>query len=466
MREILKIIFKGWVAVLLMCLPFTSSAGDKQQAIQRFSLKNGLKIVVLPDNRSPIVINQVWYKVGSMYEPAGFTGISHVLEHMMFKGTARVPSGEFYKRIALLGGQQNAFTSRDHTVYYQKIAAAHLGKCFELEADRMQNLVFNSDAFKKELEVVKEERRMRVEDDPIMRTYERFAAVAQLGSPYHHMPIGWRHDLDRLTLSDVKAWYRAWYHPNNAVLVVMGAVKAKAVFKLAQRYFGAIPEKSILPFKATPYLAGLGKRSVAVRVPAKLPYVFLGYNVPSYRMLLATKQTAGRAVVTKNALAILAALLDGDSGLLHHALVRMDHDAVSVHVAYDSCSVLDTVFTFSIIPNKGVPVVRIEQSVQAQLDRLKLGQINQSDLERAKQKLIAEKIYTKDSLEAHAIEVGTLAAMDIDPSIPDEDLLQIRQVTLNDLKTVAKKYFVSEQLTRAILYPRDVKLRHGVRAVE
>jgi len=226
---VLKPLFIGF----LILLPLSLCAAD---ATRSLTLDNGMKIIVREDHRAPVVVSQVWYKVGASYEHDGITGVSHVLEHMMFKGTDNLKPGEFSEIISANGGRENAFTGRDYTAYFQRIASDRLEICLKLEADRMRNLVLTEAEFAKEIEVVKEERRMRTEDNPNALTYERFIAAAFLNNPYRNPVIGWMQDLDSLTVEDARQWYKRWYTPNNATLVVVGDVKAQDVFKLAKKY--------------------------------------------------------------------------------------------------------------------------------------------------------------------------------------------------------------------------------------
>ncbi|MGA1562528.1 MAG: M16 family metallopeptidase, partial [Gammaproteobacteria bacterium] len=213
--------------------------------VHEHQLENGMRVLVKEDNRAPVVVSQVWYRVGSSYEPAGLTGISHVLEHMMFKGTEKYGPNEFSKIIAQLGGRENAFTGRDYTAYFQRLEASRLEKALELEADRMRNLVLDEAEFLKEREVVAEERRMRTDDKPTSLTYERFLATAYVTSGYHHPVIGWMDDIQNWTIDDLRDWYQRFYAPNNALLVVVGDVKADDVFALAEKYFGPLQPSEI-----------------------------------------------------------------------------------------------------------------------------------------------------------------------------------------------------------------------------
>ena len=239
---------------LVLLAPLVAQATPKMQELV---LDNGLKVVVREDRRAPIVTSQVWYRVGSSYEHGGVTGVSHVLEHMMFKGTEQHLPGEFSRIIAENGGDENAFTSRDYTAYYQNLATDRLDIAFELEADRMRNLTLPAAEFAKELAVVQEERRLRTDDDPQALTYERFNAVAYAASPYRNPVIGWEGDLAGLTVEDMRDWYRQWYAPNNATLVVVGDVDTEAVFELARKHSGSCrrsrwPPPSSVPSRPSP----------------------------------------------------------------------------------------------------------------------------------------------------------------------------------------------------------------------
>ncbi|MEJ2668951.1 MAG: pitrilysin family protein, partial [Gammaproteobacteria bacterium] len=234
-------------------------------------LENGLKVIVREDHRSPIVSFQIWYHVGASDEPHHLTGISHVLEHLMFKGTTALQPGEFSAWISELGGQENAFTARDQTVYYQTWGAHNLALSMALEADRMSHLLFSQEEFDKELQVVKEERRLRTEDNPNAKLYERFLRVAYQSSPYGQPVIGWMHDLDHITLKDAQNWYKSWYAPNNATIIIAGDVHAADVFSEAQRAFGNTPRHT-LPKRNRPLeVEPLGEKRLIVKAPAQLP---------------------------------------------------------------------------------------------------------------------------------------------------------------------------------------------------
>ena len=248
--------------------------------ITEYRLDNGMKVIVKEDHRAPVVVSQIWYKVGSSYEPDGVTGISHVLEHMMFKGTEKLGPGEFSRIISALGGNENAFTSRDYTAYFETLAVEHLERALELEADRMRNVRLDPAEFAKEIEVVKEERRLRTEDKPSGKVFEQFNAVAWRSSPYRNPVIGWMNDLEHMTVDDLADWYRRWYAPNNATLVVVGDVRPKAVREMAERHFGPLETSEILPLKPAAEPKQVGETRIEVKVPAKQPYLLMGYKTP------------------------------------------------------------------------------------------------------------------------------------------------------------------------------------------
>ena len=286
-----------------------------ESGVHSFMLKNGMKVLVKPDHRSPVAVSQVWYKVGSSYEYDGVTGVSHALEHMMFKGTKNLQPGEFSEIIAANGGSENAFTGQDYTAYFQRISSDRLELCFEHEADRMRNLQLNDAEFKKEIEVIKEERRSRTEDKPTSLTYERFNAAAFINSSYQQPIIGWMEDLDSMQLKDLSQWYKTWYAPNNATLVVAGDVDPLQIKTWAEKYFGVLETSDITPPKPRREVKQLGERRITVKVPAKVPYLLMGYKTPVMNTAKDEKDIY--------ALEVLAGVLDGgDSSRLSQRLVR------------------------------------------------------------------------------------------------------------------------------------------------
>ena len=266
-----------WFVAIMLCFSQVAVA----YTTKAYTLKNGLHLLVKVDRRAPVAIFQIWYRVGGSYEHNGTTGISHVLEHMMFEGSKHYPHHIFDKLITENGGQSNAFTTDDYTAYFEKLSANKIALSFKLESDRMQNALLSNNAFKKQIQVVMEERRMRFDNQPSMLLYERLRAVAFLSNPYHHLTIGWMGDLQQLTAPEVRAWYHRWYVPNNATIVIVGDVDPAAMLRLTKKYFSHI-QKRVLPIAKTVVIQKpLGQRSVSIALPAKVPYLFMAYNVPT-----------------------------------------------------------------------------------------------------------------------------------------------------------------------------------------
>lgn len=414
-------------------------------------LDNGLKVIVREDHRAPVVVSQVWYKIGSAYEHTGITGISHVLEHMMFQGTPEHPGAEFSRIIAEQGGEENAFTSRDYTAYYQKLEKSRLPVSFELEADRMRNLTLAKNEFEREVRVVMEERRLRTEDKPSALTYEKFMATAFHVSPYHNPVIGWMDDLQHLTIDDTSGWYRTWYAPNNALVIVAGDVQPDAVFALAEKHFGPL-EPSVIPEpKPRREPPQEGQRRVTVKEPAELPALYMGYKVPSLK-------TVSRDAVWKPyALEVAAAVLDGgNAARLSRELVRGRQIAASVGAGYDLYALNDTLFMLSGVPAGGHETDELEQALLAQIERLRNERVDQQELERIKARVTANKVYERDSVFYQAMQIGQLEAIGLDWREGERFVERIEAVTPEQVRQVAREFLHPDKITVARLEPQPV----------
>ncbi len=442
----LRIMLGFWV---LTAISSAALAANNESAVQEFTLKNGLKLLVKEDHRAPVVVTQIWYKVGASYEHNGITGVSHVLEHMMFKGTKKHGPGEFSKIIAENGGRENAFTGRDYTAYFQQLEKSRLPVSFELEADRMRNLSLPPDHFKKELAVVIEERQMRTEDKPRALVYEKFNAAAWVSSPYHQPIIGWMNDLQNLRVEDLKPWYARWYAPNNATLVVAGDVKADEVLKLAQKYFADIPPSELQPLKPRIEAPQKGPRRITVRVPAKLPYLLMGYKVP----VLKTAKDDWEPY----ALEVLAGILSGgNSARFPKELVRKQQIAVSADVGYNPYARQAEIFLLDATPAAGHSVEEVEQAILAQLQRLKDRPVTAQELARIKAQVVASKVYERDSLFYQAMQLGTLETVGLGWQRMDEYADRVRAITAEQVQQVAKKYLQEDSMTVAVLEPQPL----------
>lgn len=418
-------------------------------AVHERVLGNGLKVLVKRDRRAPIVTSQVWYKVGSSYEYNGITGVSHLLEHMMFKGTERLGPNEFSKIIAENGGDENAFTGRDYTAYFQTLAADRLPIAFELEAERMRRLKLPAEEFVKELEVVKEERRLRTDDDPQSLTFERFNAVAYEASPYRIPIIGWASDLESMDVADLRAWYRQWYAPNNAVVVVVGDVDPEQVFALAEQHFGPLAPEVITPPKPRAEPSQVGEKRLLVKAPAKESYLIVGYKAPS----LADAPEPWEAY----ALEMLTAVLDeGSSSRLARDLIRGSRVAAEVNASYSAFERLPGMLLLSGTPAAGQTVAGLEQALDAQIQRLRQEPVSPAELARIRTQLIADKVYELDSVFYQAMQLGQMEAIGLGWRLVDEYVDRLSEVTPEQIQMVANKYLTPDQRTVAVLDPQPI----------
>lgn len=433
---------------LALLLAVLASAHAAQPAFE-YRLQNGLKIIVKPDRRAPVMVSQIWYRVGSMDEVSGKTGVAHVLEHMMFKGTKAVPPGEFSRLIAEAGGRENAFTSLDYTAYFQQLTKEKLPLALRLEADRMRNLRISDSEFAKEIKVVMEERRGRTEDEPQALLYENLAAVAYRTSPYRNPIIGWMSDLQAMTAEDARAWYNTWYAPNNATLVVVGDVDPENVYRLARQFFGPIPAAT-LPLRGkrqepTPR----GIQRIVVKAPSKLQSMLMAYHVPN---LLSVQND-----IEPYALEMLAGVLDaGASSRLTQRLVRERRIANDVGAGYDSMSRLPSLFTVSGVPSDGKTVAELEAALRAEIDDIKQNGVNADELERMKAQIIAAQVYQRDSMFYQAMIIGEFETLGYSHRDIDTVNEKLKQVTSEQIQAVARKYLIDDALTIGVIEPQPI----------
>ena len=360
----------------------------------------------------------------------------------MFKGTTKYPLGIFSKTIAAIGGQSNAFTNNDYTAFFEKTAATQLATSFELEADRMHNLLLDADEFAKEIKVIQEERRMRTDDNPQALAFERFLATAHLSAPYNPPVIGWMTDLQQMTVGDIKKWYQTYYAPNNATLVVVGDVNAEQVHRLAERYFGALERRSIPPRKQQVEPPVLGKKTVQVQSHAKLPIVMLGYSVPGVTM--------AKKAFEPYALEIIAGILDaGESSRFAKNLIRGQHIASGASTYYN----LQTQFIVYGAPTQNEQISTLQKGLIAELDDLKKTAVSAKELQRIKNQIIAQKTYEKDSIFGQANELGLLETVGLGWKKADDYTQAINAVTAEQIQQTAQRYFQEHNLTIATLEP-------------
>ena len=432
-----------WLWLFFMGLSFQALG-----QVSFLTLDNGLKILVKEDHRAPVVVSMVWYDVGSADEHGGKTGLSHALEHLMFKGTKKYPVGVFSKTIAAIGGEYNAFTSHDYTAYFEKTAASHLKVNLELEADRMQHLLLDEAEFGKEIKVIQEERRLRTDDNPEALTFERFIATAHLRSPYHQPVIGWMSDLKQMQVTDAKAWYRRFYAPNNATLVVVGDVKAKEVFSLAKTYFGALGQRAHVVRKLQKEPPCFGRKVVNVHARAEVPILMIGFTVPT------VKTVSPDALMEPYALEVIAGLLDaGDSGRVTERLVRGRQIANNIDVSYNLYARYETQFMLYGSPSKPHTLLELKQGILSQLNRLQKEPVTEKELQRVKTQIIAQKTIERDSIFGQAMELGLLETTGLGWQTSEAYVDRIQRVTALQIQKTAERYFQTNNMTEARLIP-------------
>jgi zinc protease len=422
--------------------------------VEQFTLANGLTVIVKPDRRAPTAVHMLWVRVGSMDEVDGSTGVAHVLEHMMFKGTPSLKPGEFSRRVAALGGRENAFTSKDYTGYYQQIPASRLEDVMKLEADRFANNQWSDEEFRKELEVVKEERRLRTEDNPRALLNETLNATVFMAAPYRRPVVGWMSDLDALTAQDARQFYQRWYIPAHAAVVVAGDVEVARVRQLAEKYYGAIPARALPERKprAEPLQAGL--RRLDFKAPAEQAYVTLAFKVPGLQSLEQPQADDLDAL----ALTVLSAVLDGYSGArLDRALTQgPDRVADSAGSSNGLLGRGPQLFMLDGVPAAGKTAEQVGAALREQVARIAREGVSEAELNRVKTQWVASEVYKLDSVFNQARELGSYWVQGLPLDAGERLIARLRAVTAAQVQAVAGKYFGDDQLTVAILRPQPL----------
>jgi zinc protease len=437
-----------WKFPFFVCFFLLSLGSSHAANTHRFTLNNGLKLIVRPVDR-PGLVAMIWYKVGSADEPGGITGISHALEHMMFKGTSHFAPNSYSKIIAENGGKDNAMTSTDFTAYFAKLSATQLPTFLKLEADRMTQLTLDKKEFLKEIKVVQEERRMRTENNPQALTYEKLMATSHVASPYHHPTVGWMDDLENMQIEDLKKWYRKWYTPNNATIVLVGNITPEKALSEVKTYFQSIKSQQLPPRKPQRVPPNIGKREIELTHAAKLPLIGLSFNVPS--------------VVTANkkwlpyALDVLAGILNGgDSARLDKKLIRGRHIASQISISYDLYARYDSLFVLFAIPSDPSQVQALRQAILEEIKTLKTTLVSNVELRRIKNQVIAHKSFEKDSLFGQAMALGELEILGLGHKEMDNYFKKIEAVTAAEVQLAAKLLLTPERMTVATLMPASI----------
>jgi zinc protease len=422
--------------ITIYCISFSARA-----EIMERTLKNGLQVILKKDTRAPVVTSHIWYKIGSADEVSGKTGLSHALEHMMFKGTKKNPGGIFSQTISKLGGKENAFTSKDYTAYYQTLPSQYLEEALKFESDRMSNLVVKKEDFLKEIEVIKEERRLRTDDQSEGIAYEQLYANAYANSSYHDPIIGWMEDLNHMTEKDISDWYDNWYAPNNATAVIVGDIDFDKTIKLVEKYYGAKkPVKITERVKRNePYQ--FGEKNVSIQIKGKPSYIIMGYKVPS----LNNKNIESWECY---ALSVLSGILSsGQNSRLQKILVREKKIASYADSGYSMFSRNDPLFLIDVNPIIGKKISIIENELEKIITELKTKLVTKKELERIKAQVLASEVYQRDSIDYQARVLGMIKTSVGDTKIIDQYTANIAAVTAEQVREVAKKYLVSNLQT-------------------
>jgi len=454
-----RLMAAAWLAHACAFVPATAqdaapaTAAAAATKAQQFTLANGLTLIVKPDRRAPTAVHMLWVRVGSLDEVDGTSGVAHVLEHMMFKGTPSVPAGDFSRRVAALGGRENAFTTRDYTGYYQQIPSARLEDVMRLEADRFAASQWADSEFAKEIEVVKEERRMRTEDNPRSLLYEQLQAAVFMASPYRRPVVGWMSDLDAMTPDDARAFHRQWYVPANAAVVVAGDVDVAEVRRLADKYYGTIPARAVPARKPRLEPAQAGVRRIEFKAPAEQAYVTLAFKVP---------QLTGFAPGQNNddalALTVLAAVLDGYSGARLNRALEQGPDRVA-----DSAGAWNglwgrgpQLFGLDAVPAPGKTPAQVEAALREQVARVARDGVTEAELTRVKTRWVASEVYKLDSIMNQARELGANWTVGLPLDAGEQLIARLRAVTAQQVQSVAARYFGDDALTVGVLNPQPM----------
>ena len=437
-------------------VPPKAAAASK---VHEFTLSNGLTVLVKPDPRAPTAVNMLWVRVGSMDEVDGTSGVAHMLEHMMFKGTPSLPAGEFSRRVAALGGRENAFTNRDTTAYHQQIPSDRLEEMMRLEADRFAHNQWPDEEFNKERQVVTEERRMRIEDSPRAQMYEALNAAMYQASPYRRPVIGWMSDIAAYTPQDARDFYQRWYVPGNAALVVAGDVDPQEVKRLAEKHFGSIPARPVPARKPQVEPPQAGIRRIDYKAPAEQAVVALAFKVPGLQSVdpaAPTRATDDEAL----ALTVLAAVLDGYSGSrLDRALTQgPDRVADSAGASNSLLSRGPKAFYLQGVPAAGKTAAQVEAALRAQVERIAREGVSEAELARVKTQWVASEVYKLDSVMGQAQELGNYWVQGLPSDAGERTIERLRGVTAAQVQAVAAKYFGDDQLTVGTLVPQPGKV--------
>ena len=440
MNKIVRTIVLGVFLVLFAALSFAQDMRVTEKV-----LPNGLKVLLKEEHKAPVVTFQVWYKVGSRNEKLGTTGMSHLLEHMMFKGTKKHGPKTFSQTVQRNGGNDNAFTAKDYTAYFETFAADRIAISLDLESDRMQNLLIDPNEFEPERKVVMEERRMRTDDDPTATMVEEMTAAAFIAHPYEWPVIGWMADIGNITRDELYNHYRMYYAPNNATIVVVGDFNTGKLYPQIEKYFGRIPRGPAAPRVAAIEPKQLGERRIIVKKQAELPAVFAGYHTPDIKH------------PDSYALEVLQGILSsGKSSRLYKSLVYDKQLALYAGGDYDDITNDPNLFYIyaGVMPGKSTG--EVEQALYAEIEKLKTAPVTDEELQKAKNQIEASFIMGQDSVFYQAMLLGQFETV-ANWNLLEKYVDNIRAVTKEDVQRVARQYFSEDNRTVGILIPMKDK---------
>ena len=437
------------LALGLMLQPLMALASS-EPSTHRFTLDNGLKVIVHEDHRAAVVHSQLWYRVGSSYEPPGQSGLSHALEHMVFKGSSKLCAGESDHIFQSLGVTDNASTQNDATVFFQTLPPHALSVALEVMADQMNTAHLSAAHWEGEREVIKSERSESVDNDLQQRSLELPRRLAFPTSASGSPVIGWMHDLERMQVDELKHWYHSWYAPNNATLVIVGDIDTQQVRTLATRYFGPIARRELPVIKPPLELAAPGERSIIQYIDHQIPNLSMAFNVPSL-----STQTNPRSAP---ALELLSELLGGgDSSELKSKLWRGEELLISVGSHYSGISRGDELLTIAATLNlkKMKPLSEVQERIWAVIESLKNAPPSASDLERAQTRIIARHIFSRDDLQNRALYLGELDIAGLSPEQDEERLQTLKAITPQDIQHAAQTFLTHDRLTVSHVLPKE-----------
>jgi len=431
-----------FLLAFLTCAALPAAAAEKLFNAESMTLQNGMKVVVIPNHRAPVVTHMVWYKFGAADEQPGKSGIAHFLEHLMFKGTPKVPDGQFSRIVKKLGGNDNAFTTQDYTAYYQNVPLASLETVMRMEADRMKNLTLREEEVASERQVIIEERRQRVDNQPQARFQEQMMSALFVNHPYGLPVIGWLHEMRELTREDAFDYYNEWYAPNNAILIVSGDITLEKLKPLAEKYYGSIPAQTLPERTRTrPAPIVAAQRLVMEDPRIGQPVLMKIWRVPR----------------GNDALSVLAEILGGTStARLYKNLVVNKKLAISVGASYDPMSLNETTFSIYATPTPGTSIAALEAALAQEVAHVLAKGVTLEELNSAKSRSRASMSYYLDSLQGPAIIFGRALASGFSIDYVENRLIRLEKLTIDDIAAAARLVFQSMDMpVTGLLLPQD-----------